>query len=68
MKRYLAIVLMLVTLLTAGCSTAVPTDSQQKEQTQTQQQSKDTKSNQDTKSQTESKEKAVATLPTIGDT
>ena len=46
----------------------MPTDSQQKEQTQTQQQSKDTKSNQDTKSQTESKEKAVATLPTIGDT
>lgn len=68
MKRYLAIVLMLFTLLTAGCATAVPTDSQQKEQTQTQQQSKDAKSNQDTKSQAESKEKALAKLPTIGDT
>lgn len=67
MKRYLAMVLMLFTLLAAGCTPAAPTtDSQPKQQTQ--QQSGEVKQGQDTKSQSDVKETPVANLPTIGDT
>ena len=70
MKRYLTLVLLLFTLVAAGCTPASPTNSQpQKQQTQTQQQQPgETKQGQDTKSQTDTKETPVANLPTIGDT
>ena len=68
MKRYLTIVLMLFTLIAAGCTPATPTNSQpQKQQTQ-QQQPGESKQGQDTKSQADTKETPVANLPTIGDT
>ena len=68
MKRYLTLVLLLFTLVAAGCTPASPTNSQpQKQQTQ-QQQPGETKQGQDTKSQTDTKETPVANLPTIGDT
>ena len=70
MKHYLTIVLMLFTLIAAGCTPATPTNSQpQKQQTQTQQQQPgESKQGQDTKSQADTKETPVANLPTIGDT
>ena len=62
MKRYLTLVLLLFTLVAAGCTPASPTNSQpQKQQTQTQQQQPgETKQGQDTKSQTDTKETPVA--------
>ncbi|MGN0949030.1 hypothetical protein [Megasphaera sp.] len=70
MKRYFAIVLMIFTLLAAGCAPAAPTTNSQpkQQQSQSQQPASDSKQGQDTKSQTETKEAPVANLPTIGDT